>query len=205
MVAAFVRTLLWAALAAGLSLPVAAQSQSPQQQRIPAPDRHPATGLVFPPQISTAQKNFSLDYGKSMQRPELGYAWNYQMPQLLSATVYVYTMDVQGITDGPAGAPVVAQFQNSLQEIYEGARIAGRYEQLKTVTGPTTCPFGSVVFRCITLSGINSSKQHVFTALMVTGYRGNFLKLRLDWRENSELSQAAVDRFVQTLVGAMMR
>jgi hypothetical protein len=205
MVAVFFRAVLWALVVTGLALPAAAQSQVPQQMRVPAPDRHPATGLVFPPQISTAQKTYSLDYGKAMQRPELGYAWNYQMPQLLSATVYIYTMNVQTITDGPTGAPVVAQFQQSLQEIYDGARIGGRYEQLKTVKGPTDCPLGSIVFRCITLSGINSSKQHVFTALMVTGYRGNFLKLRLDWRENSELSQAAVDRFVQTLVGAMMR
>lgn len=200
-----VRVVLWTLLVAGAVLPAFTQSQIPQQLRIPAPDRHPATGLVFPPQIATAQKSYSIDYGKAMQRPELGYAWNYQTPQLLSATVYVYTMGVQTITDGPSGPPVVAQFQRSLQDIYDGARIGGRYEQLKTVKGPTDCPFGSIVFRCVTLSGINSEKQRVYTGLMVTGYRGNFIKLRLDWRENSELSQAVVDRFVQTLVGAIMR
>ena len=40
---------------------------------------------------------------------------------------------------------------------------------------------------------------------MVTGCRNHFVKVRLDWLEGSELSQAAVDRFVQTLVGTILR
>ena len=181
------------------------QAQIPDQLRVPAPDRHPGTGLTFPPQISFARKAYSIDYGKAMNRPELGYAWSYQTPNLLSATVYLYTMNVQTIPDGPASAPVVAQFQRSLQDIYDGAKLAGRYEQFKTAKAPADCPIGGIVFRCVTLSGINKDKQQVYTALMLTGYRGNFLKLRLDWLENSETSQAVVDRFVQTLVGAILR
>jgi hypothetical protein len=40
---------------------------------------------------------------------------------------------------------------------------------------------------------------------MVTGYRGYFLKLRLDWFDGAEFTQATVDRFVQTLIGSAVR
>jgi len=179
------------------------QSQPPQQQRVPAPDRHPATGLVFPAQIANAPKVQSTDYGKTMNRPELGYSWNYQIGRLLLATVYVYNLSVQTIPDGPSNPPAIAQFQHSLEEIRQAAQFKG-YDQLKTIKGPADCPVGSVVFRCITLSAVQNN-QPIYTGLMVTGYRNHFLKLRLDWLEGSEIGQAVVDRFVQTLVGAIVR
>ena len=191
------------ALALAAGSPQAQSPQLPQQTRVPAPDRHPATGLTFPPQIANAQKAYSLDYGKGMQRPELGYAWNYQIGRLLSATVYVYNLSVQAIPDGPSSPPVIAQFQRSLEDIRAAAQ-AKRYDQLKVVKGPADCAFGSVVFRCITLSAIQNNAP-IHTSLMVTGYRNHFVKVRLDWLEGSELGQASVDRFVQTLVGTTLR
>lgn len=182
-----------------------AGAQAPQQQRVPAPDRHPATGLTFPAQIADAQRLHSMDYGKSVNRPDLGYGWTYAAGKQLLATVYVYTLGVQNIPDGPSSVPVRTQFDRSLADIHEAAK-HNRYEGLKTVSGPIDCPVGGIVFRCITLSGIQSStRQPVYTALMLTGYRKHFLKLRLDWTEGSATSQASVERFVQTLVGAILR
>ena len=81
-----------------------------------------------------------------------------------------------------------------------------RYEDLKTVKGPADCTYGTVSFRCITLSATTmTDRKRVYTALMVTGYRNYFLKLRLDWLEGSTVSETTVDRFIQTLVGAIVR
>lgn len=181
-----------------------AQSAQPQQQpqRVPAPDRHPATGLTFPPQIANAQKSQSMDYGKSMNRPDLGYAWSYQEGQVMLTTVYVYNLGVQAIPDGPSSAPVSGQFQAALGDIRKAEEIK-KYDQLKVTKGPADCTVGGLTFRCITLSAVQNGRP-IFTALMVTGYRNNFLKLRLDWKEG-EISQAQIDGFVQTLVGTIVR
>ncbi len=192
----------------GLALGGAVAQGQPQQappQRVPAPERHSATGLNFPSQIAGAVKYGSTDYGKTTGKPELGFGWNYRIGDKLIATVYVYDLSIRSIPDGPSSAVVQQQFQTSLQEIYQIAKY-NRYEDIKTAKGPTDCTIGSFVFRCITLSAIRSiDKKPIYSALMLTGYRNNFLKLRLDWLEGSATSQSMVDQFTQTLVGAMMR
>lgn len=181
------------------------QSQQAPSQRVPAPDRHPATGLNFPPQIAGAIKYGSTDYGETAGKPELGYGWNYRVGDQLIATVYVYDLSIRSIPDGPSSPVVQQQFQTSLQEIYQLAKY-NRYEDIKTAKGPTDCKVSGLVFQCITLSAIRSAdKKPIYSALMLTGYRNNFLKLRLDWLEGSAASQSMVDQFTQTLVGAMTR
>src|SRR5262245_922683 len=70
VVAHIPRTVL-AALALVLGTVVAQAQLPPPEQRVPAPDRHPATGLVFPAQIGNAQKARSIDYGKTVNQPGL--------------------------------------------------------------------------------------------------------------------------------------
>jgi hypothetical protein len=198
---------LLARLAAALTLalgPVLAHAQPQQQQPqlVPAPDRHPATGLTFPPQIANAVKSRSMDYGKSMNRPNLGYGWSYQEGQSMVVTVYVYNLGIQAIPDGPSSAPVGDQLQSALGEIRQAAP-SKHYDQLKIAKGPADCTIGRLAFRCVTLSAMQNGRP-IFTAVMVTGYRNHFLKLRLDWQE-SEISQATVDSFMQTLVGTIVR
>lgn len=177
----------------------------PPPQRVPAPDRHASTGLNFPAQISGATKYGSTDFGKTAGKPELGYGWNYRIADQLIATVYVYDLSIRSIPDGPSSPVVQQQFQTSLQEIHQLAKY-NRYEDIRTARGPTECAIGSLVFRCITLSAIRSAdRKPVYSALMLTGYRNNFLKLRLDWLEGSATSQSMVDTFTQTLLGAMTR
>jgi hypothetical protein len=176
-----------------------------QPQRVPAPDTHAATGLSLPPRIATAEKYASTDYGRTFGRPELGYSWNYRTPGLLTATIYVYNLGNLAIPSGIANPLVQGQFQQALTDIEVAAK-HNRYEELKPVQGPTDCAFGIVIFRCIALSALRAAdKRPLYTALMITGYRNHYLKLRLDWLEGSVASQQEVDRFVQTLVGAIVR
>ncbi len=201
-----VTTLVLALL--GLALGGAVAQGQPQEappQRVPAPDRHPATGLNFPPQIAGATRYGSTDYGKTAGKPELGYGWNYRIGDQLVATVYVYNLSIRSIPDGPTSPVVQQQFQTSLLEIYQLAKY-NRYEDIKTAKEPADCAIGGIIFRCITLWAIRSiDKKPVYSALMLTGYRNHFLKLRLDWLEGSTTSQAMVDRVTNALVGSIMR
>lgn len=189
-------------LVLGPVLAYAQPEQQQQPQRVPAPDRHPATGLTFPPQIANALKSQSMDYGKSLNRPDLGYGWSYQEGQSMVVTVYVYSLGVQAIPDGPSSAPVGEQFQAALGDIRQAAP-SKHYDQLKIAKGPADCTMSRLTFRCVTLSAMQNGRP-IFTAVMVTGYRNHFLKLRLDWQAG-EISQATVDGFMQTLVGTILR
>jgi len=153
-------------------------AQNAPPPRIPAPDREPVTGLTFPAEIANARLATSIDYSKTMNRPDLGYAWNYQTNQQLFVTLYVYPPRTGSIPDGPMDDAVLAQFQRALADIYEGA----------------------------TLSAIQpSTKKPLHTALMVTGYRDRFLKLRLDWIDTPANSRTAVDGFMQSLISGIRR
>lgn len=183
---------------------VAAQTAPPPA--IAAPGSHAATGLSFPPQIANARKVHSLDFGKTHSRPELGYGWSYELDSRLLASVYVYDGGQKTIPSGPENPPVFDQFDQAYKAIYQVAQDAGRYEKLKPIMGPAFCPVGHVVFRCVTFSAVDKTdKQPVYTTLLLTGYRNHFLKVRADWREDADTSQQVVDRFIQTLVGVIMR
>lgn len=207
MLASMLRVTALALALLGLAAGGAVGQNQPQPsppQRAPAPDRHAATGLNFPPQIAGATKVGSTDFGKTVGKPELGYGWNYRVGDQLIATVYVYDLSIRSIPDGPSSAVVQQQFQTSLQEIHFAKY--NRYDDIKTVKGPADCTIGSLVFRCITLSAIRSvDKKPVYSALLLTGHRNNFLKLRLDWLEGSATGQSMADDFTLTLVGAMTR
>ena len=186
--------------------PALARVELPQlsSERVPAPDHHPATGLTFPPQIADAQKVSSLDNGKITKPPQPahGYTWTYQAGRL-RANVDVFSLIGQTIPDGAAGAPVEAQFQQSLKATHQ-AWTPRRYDQVKVAKEPANCTVGSLIFRCVTLSAVQKG-QPIYTTLMVTGYRNHFLKVTLHWLEESEISQATADRFIQTLVGTIIR
>ena len=196
------------AFAAGAALLLAAAGAAAQTvpPAVAAPDAHAATGLVFPPQIANARKVRSADLGKTLGRPELGYDWSYQIDGQLTASVYVYDAGQKTIPTGPDNTPVFDQFDKAYTAIHQVAQAGGRYEKLKPIMGPAYCPVGHVVFRCVTFSAVDKTdKQPIHTTLLVTGYRNHFLKVRIDWPEGTNASQQAVDRFVQTLVGVIIR
>lgn len=167
---------------------------------VPAPSHEPATGLSFPPEIAGARLAYSTDYAKTVGRPDLGYGWNYQVAQGLFVTIFVYPAKSGPVPDGATDELVLAQFQQALGDIYEGAK-RGRYDDLKPVEAPGKCTIGGLAFLCVTLSAIQpKTGQPVRTALMMTGYRGQFLKLRLDWNDTPDNGQASVDRFLQTVI-----
>ncbi len=170
-----------------------------------APATHKPTGLTFPPSIAGVALQRSTDYGRSINNPGLGYGYTYGVPGRLLITAYVYDLG-QRVPDGYQSPAVDAAFDESLQSIHLVAQRAGKYRDLRLVQAPTTCSYGAVVFRCATLAAISSDgTQPLYTRLLLTGYRRYFLKLRVDWRQNSPDDTAEVERVLQTFVGAILR
>lgn len=171
-----------------------------------APPRHAATGLVFPPAIGAARLERSTDFARVPGgNAALGVSYSYVVPGRVVVTVYVYDLG-RRIPEGVATTAAAAELDDALAVIHEAARRTGRYRDLRTVQAPTTCPYGATVFRCATMAAISGSgAMPVLTKAMVTGYRQHFLKLRIDWRQNSPGDDAEVERVVQTLVGAILR
>ena len=126
-------------------------------------------------------------------------------PELAVVTIYVYPAKSGRVPDGATDDLVLAQFQQALADIYEGAK-RGRYDELKPIAAPGKCTIARLTFLCIDLSAIQpQTKQPMRTSLMVTGYRGQFLKVRLDWIGASDSSQALADRFLQTVIETIQK
>jgi hypothetical protein len=186
------------ALVAVLAASPASAQQPPY---VPAPERHAATGLTFPQRIGPAEKATSTDYSKTMNRPDLGYAWNYGVPGQLSTTVYLYALGNTAIPPGPGSPVVIAQFDQAYRDIQLMAK--SRNDELKPVQGPTECGLASAKFRCVTLLRIdNGDKRPIHTTLMVTGYRGYFLKIRSDAVPGPQ-GEAAVAGFFSSFLGQL--
>lgn len=142
---------MFAAGAAILFVAAVAAAQTAPLPAVAAPGSHAATGLSFPPQIATAPKVHSLDFGKTHSRPELGYGWSYEFDSQLTASVYVYDAGQKTISTGPENPPV---FDQAYKAIYQVAQDAGRYEKLKPIMGPAFRPVDHMVFRCVTFSAV---------------------------------------------------
>ncbi len=185
------------AIAALAGIARAEDQKTPQAVAAPATDE--ATGLTFPSQIGGVAQLKSMDYGRSHNRPDLGYSWSYAAPGRLSATVYVYDLGKPTVPFGATSSEVAGQFQQSLDDIYRAAKL-NRYDDLQPFQGPDNCKIGPLTFRCATLSAVTAKgNNHVFTAAMVTGYRNHYLKIRIDWAQGSAESQSAKDQFLQAL------
>jgi hypothetical protein len=184
------------ALVAFLAVPAAGQG-------VPSPQTHAATGLKFPSTVGEARLTHVYDYAKSHGKPALGFAYGYSIPGLLGATVYVYDLD-QSVPDGADSLVVKAQFDQAYRDIEQAAQ-SGRYRDLKEATPPGLCRHEPLVLNCVTFSAtLASNNARILTRLLVTGHRAHFIKLRIDWAPGPAVNEAAIGRFLQGLVTAMM-
>ena len=191
----------WLAIAAFALLPATSLAQG-TPQAVPAPAFHAATKVTFPEQIGGASRTRSVDYGKTYNEPGLGQSWHYTVPQTLSASIYLYTFGQASIPPGPNSPAVLQQFQQAIGDITQ----SGKYEQVVTLKGPTDCAAGAVTFRCIVQSCVVISNRSADKLeLLLTGFRNHFLKVRLDWHQNSPPGDAAAERFLQALGSQVLR
>ena len=140
-----------------------------------------------------------------MGRPGLGQSWDYQNANLPSARISVYDLD-RRVPDGSHDPMVLAEFETAMRVITTGWTAGGLFRDIVVARPPDNCPVGSVVFRCATLSVVHVKTGTRFhTQVLLTGYGQHFLKVQPSWQEGSVAGQAEVDRFVQIVVGAILR
>lgn len=178
---------------------------APDDRLISAPMTHAPTGLRFPLEIAGVPFIRSIDYARADDDPGLGFGYTYGIPGRLLVTVFVYDLG-QRAPQGHDSAVVAAAFDQSLASIRTAATRLGKYLDLRIERPPGLCDYGAATFRCVTFTAISADgSQPLLGKLLLTGYRGYFLKLRADWRRDSPDDTAAVERVVQTFVGAVLR
>ena len=95
---------------------------------------------------------------------------------------------------------------NGMYQSSDYKAASGKYEQVVTLKGPTDCVAGAVTFRCIIQNCVVvSTRSTEKLQLLVTGFRNHFLKVRLDWHQNSPQGDAAAEGFLQALGSQVLR
>ena len=198
-----IAALILALASAGPAL--ALDPPTPDDRSVSAPMTHAPTGLRFPPAIAGVPFIRSIDYARANDDPGLGFGYTYGNPGRLLVTIYVYDLG-QRAPEGHDSAVVAAAFDQSLASIRIAATRIGKYRDLRVELPAGLCRYGAVIFRCLTFTAISADGTHPLLGnLLLTGYRGYFLKLRADWRREAPDDTAAVERVVQTFVGTVLR
>lgn len=198
-----IAALILALASAGPAL--ALDPPTPDDRPVSAPTTHTPTGLRFPLSIAGVPFIRSIDYARAGDDPGLGFGYTYGIPGRLLVTAYVYDLG-QRAPDGHDSAIVAAAFDQSLASIWTTATRTGKYRDLRVELPASLCAYGAVTFRCVTFTAISADgTQPLLGNLLLTGYRGYFLKLRADWRRGAPDDTAAVERVLQTFVGTVLR
>ena len=79
----------------------------------------------------------------------------------------------------------------------------GGYTHFERPSVPSTCTYGSVVFRCITYSAVNQSNSRLYTKMMLTGFRDHFISIRIDWSQARQQTASDADAALQAFVPAL--
>jgi hypothetical protein len=176
---------------------VQAQSQST------TPTVDPGTKLNFAATVGGATFERAVNYGgPPASRPELGTSYFYSTPKKLVITVQIY----DGGRRVPAGStsPVItSEFTNELDSVAQQIKGSG-YTQFERPPVPSTCTYGSATFRCITYSVLGQATTRFYSKLLLTGYQGYFVKIRVDWSQGHQQTSADAEAALQSFIPALM-
>src|SRR4029450_1262605 len=155
------------------------------QTQSTAPGAHAGTKLTFPASLGGAQLERSVNYGAPPgNRPDQGITYFYSTPKKMVIAVHVYDGG-RRIPPGSNNPTVVDEFMGELASSELQVK-DGVYTHFERPSVPSTCTYGSVVFRCITYSAVNQSNSRLYTKMMLTGFRDHFISIRIDWSRDKE-------------------
>lgn len=193
-----VASLAVAALFAATAGFASAQTQST------APSTHGGTRLSFPATLGGATFDRSINYAAPpANNPGQGIAYYYSTSKRLVISVQVFDLG-RRIPAGSENPTVTGQFNNEVASAEQQFKFAG-YTQFQKPSVPSTCTYGTISFRCLTYSGVTQGNQRVFSKLLLTGFRDNFVKIRVDWSQAHQQTAADADAALQAFVPALMR
>lgn len=174
----------------------AAQTQST------SPTSHAGTKLAFPATLGGAQFERVVNYaGPPTNRPDQGATYFYSTPKKMVIAVHVYDGG-RRVPPGSGNPVVVDEFMGELATSEQQVR-AGGYTRFERPSVPSTCTYGSVSFRCITYSAVNQANSRLYTKMMMTGFRDNFVSIRIDWSQARQQTASDADAALQAFVPAL--
>ena len=191
------------ALAVTLSCVVGASVLSGVQAQAPAsaaaaPTVHPGTKLNFAPVLGGSQLATSATIGSGA---DLGYTYQYVTPQkmLIVASVYDGGRRVPSGSDNPV---ILRQFSADFDSAEQMVR-SGGYTNFERQAVASSCTYGAVTFRCAIYSAALPTGR-LYSKLLLTGYNGNFLKIRIDWSQAAGHSASDADRALEAFISALI-
>ncbi len=162
-----------------------------------APPVHPGTHLNFPPTLGGAQlqQSYTAPLGRQVQ-----YVYIY-MADKIQITVTLFDSG-RRVPAGSENPMVQTEFTGELEAAEKTIKSAG-YTDFERPAVPSSCAYGSIVFRCIIYSAL-SGRERLFTKLMMTGYNENFVKIRANWSQGAGQTSADADKALQAFIPALM-
>ena len=68
---------------------------------------------------------------------------------------------------------------------------------------PSACAYGNVTFRCILYTASAGASGRYYGKLLLIGYREYFVKILVQWAQNSGKTQTDADQALQAFVPAL--
>jgi len=201
------RVVLLAVMAGAVGAAVAGMagaSGAAAQTQSTSPTTNAGTKLAFPATLGGAQFERVVNYaGPPANRPDQGATYFYSTPKKMVISVHVYDGG-RRVPPGSSNPLVVDEFMGELTTSEQQVR-AGGYTRFERPSVPSTCTYGSVSFRCITYSAVNQANTRLYTKMMMTGFRDNFVSIRIDWSQASQQTASDADAALQAFVPALFR
>ncbi len=187
LLASFLLVLLWPALAVAQILPGGT-----------APPQHPGTRLNFPSTVGPAQldRSYTTPVGRDVQ-----YVYQY-VTNKLQINVFLFDGG-RRVTTGSDNPMVIQQFANEV-DASEKAMKADGFTNFEKPAVPSACVYGPIAFRCLTYSAL-AQRDRLFSKILLTGYNGHFLKIRVDWSQGSGQTGQDAEHALQAFVPALMK
>ncbi|PTY06720.1 hypothetical protein DB346_00180 [Verrucomicrobia bacterium LW23] len=184
------RLLALAALTATLTYsppPTAAMAQSGASSSAPSAGTttaptytDAATGLNFPQDLAGQTRGIAQDFESKM--PGLGSSIGYSSPSGAKSNIYIYNMKKRGIPADPNNEVIREELERSKGEVFalQDKKLYSDVRELDTGIA-TMGKNGAPKMRYIKLSFNTKDGVPVISYLLMTGYKGNFFKIRYSY------------------------
>jgi len=178
----------------------AAQAQTPPPA---TPSVDPGTKLNFGATVGGANLERTVNHaGPPLNQPDQGASYYYlATPKRLVIAVQVYDGG-RRVPQGSTSPIVTAEFSNELTSMEQLIKGNG-YTNFERPPVPSSCTYGATTFRCITY-GATSPTGRLYSKLLLTGYQGHFVKIRVDWSQSHQQSSAEAEAALQAFIPALM-
>jgi len=166
---------------------------------------HKETGINFPAKLG----HLELEGVKKYDNKALGVSVRYAGPHLLKADVYVYHMGLRGIPNGIESTIITNHFSQVVEEV-KNMEETGRYVSVVSVSRGVTSVgahpnLWPTLYECFTYQQKVGTSEPRKSYLLLTGYKGHFVKIRFTYLLRQEAEGEALRTEFLKDFGAYLR